>query len=172
MHPPLFVRALKKAERQALEAARRSRDAFSARRSRIVLLSAAGSEAAEIAESLGCATQTVRNALHAFNAQGLASLQRESNRPKSARPALDEAKRERLSVLLKESPRAFGKERSHWTLELVAEVAHQEGLTPQKLSAESVRTALKRLGLSFARTKRWIGSPDPAYTRKKSGATL
>jgi transposase len=172
MHPPLFSRALIKAERRALEAARRSRDAFSARRSRIVLLSAAGSEATQIAENLGCAPQTVRNALHAFHAEGLASLKRQSNRPKSAKPALDEAKRERLSILLKESPRAFGKERSDWTLELVAQVAHEEGLSAQRLSAESVRVALKRLGLSFARAKRWIGSPDPAYARKKSGATL
>jgi transposase len=115
--------------------------------------------------------QTVRDALHSFNAKGLAALERQSNRPKSAKPVLDETKRERLDVLLKESPRAFGKEHTAWTLELVARVAHEQGLTAKRLSAESVRTALKRLGLGWSRAKHWIGSPDPAYARKKSGAT-
>lgn len=127
-----------------------------------------GQRVSGIAERLGCAKQSVRNALHAFNAQGIKALERDSNRPKTVKPALDEKKRERLSVLLKESPRAFGKERSTWTLELAAQVAHEQGLTQSRLNRESVRVALKRLGLNWSRAKAWIHSPDKAYRRKKS----
>lgn len=170
MHPCLFVRALSPAERRSLEAGRRSREAFVARRSQMVLASAAGRTVAEVAAGLGCAKQTVRDALRAFKARGLQAIKRQSNRPKSAAPVLNESKRERLGVLLLESPRAHGRERSVWTLELLAEVAHEQGLTPEKLSAETVRTALGRLGLGWRRARHWLGSPDPAYARKKSGA--
>ncbi len=84
---------------------------------------------------------------------------------------LDGAKRERLRALLHQSPRAFGHARSTWTLALLAEVAHAQGLSATVLSAETIRQALLRLGVSWRRAKRWLTSPDPAYARKKAGAT-
>jgi hypothetical protein len=35
------------------------------------------------------------------------------------------------------------------------------------MSGESIRRALKRLGVGWKRAKDWITSPDPAYARKK-----
>lgn len=69
------------------------------------------------------------------------------------------------------SPRHFGKPRSQWTLELVAEVSFAEGLTGHVVSDETIRLALQRLGTNWQRAKHWITSPDPAYARKKSNAT-
>jgi hypothetical protein len=65
----------------------------------------------------------------------------------------------------------FGKRTSVWTLDLVAEVAFAEGLTPRQVSGEAIRLVLKRLGINWQRAKRWITSPDPAYGRKKSDET-
>ena len=84
---------------------------------------------------------------------------------------LDGAKRERRRAILHQSPRAFGRAGSTWTLALLAQVAHEQGLSPTVLSPETIRQALVRLGVSWRRAKRWLTSPDPAYARKKTGAT-
>ena len=171
MKAPLFVRALTDAERHHLEAQLRSSDAFSVRRAQILLQSARGQTAKPIAENLGCSTQTVRNVLRAFHAEGLNCLSKQSNRPKTVKPTLDTAKEEQLHHLLHQSPRSFGKPTSVWTLGLVAQVSFEQGLTAQVLSDETVRRAMRRLGTNWKRAKRWISSPDPQYARKKSGVT-
>src|SRR5688572_30880025 len=114
MHPPIFVRELRGAERAQLEASRRSRSAFTMRRAQIVLRSAAGQPPRAIAAGLCCARQTVRNAIRAFNADGRAALTAGSSRPKSAAPVLDHTKRERLRAILHPSPRAFRQAKSTW----------------------------------------------------------
>jgi transposase len=171
MHPPIFVRELSGAERAQLEASRRSRSAFTMRRAQIVLSSAAGQPPRAIATGPGCARQTVRNAIRAFNAHGLAALTEGSSRPKSATRVLDGAKLERLRAILHQSPRAFGQARSTWTLTLLAQVAYEQGLSPAVLSDETIRQALLRLGVGWKRAKRWLTSPDPDYARKKVAAT-
>ncbi len=166
-----FVRALTAAERQQLQAGLRSADAFTLRRAQILLASASGQSPALIARSLGCTAHSVRNAIHAFAAQGTACLAEKSSRPKTARPILDAALGESLRHLLHHSPRTFGKERSTWTLTLLAQVCHDKGYAPRVLSIETVRLAVKRLGVSWRRAKHWITSPDPAYARKKKRVT-
>ncbi|HEX6015448.1 MAG TPA: helix-turn-helix domain-containing protein [Geminicoccaceae bacterium] len=167
MHPPIFVREPSGAERAQLEAGLRAPSAFTVRRARIVLLSAAGRRPSEIAPGLCCAVQTVRNGIRAFNAAGLAALTAGSPRPRSAAPVLDGAKRERRRALLHQSPRAFGQPRSTWTLALLARVAHAQGLSATVLSPETIRQALLRLGGNGRRAKHGLTSPDPAYARKK-----
>jgi transposase len=167
----MYVRAFTPEEGQQLTAGLRSSDAFTLRRCQILLASARGQRPATIARNLGCATQSVRNALHAFDTHGLASVHAQSRRPKRTRLVLDAAKREQLRTLLHQSPRTFGKPRSTWTLALAAEGCWQQGLTPYQVSLENIRQALKRLGVRWQRAKSWITSPDPQYARKKSGAT-
>jgi transposase len=171
MKPPLFVRPLTDAERAALRAGLRSPDAFTLRRSQILLASADGLRPAQIAERLGCATQSIRNAIRAFAAEGTGCLEPKSHRPKSVRPELDDAACQRLRALLHRSPRDFGKATSLWTLALAAEVAHAEGIIARPVSDETIRQAIKRLGVGWKRAKTWITSPDPAYLRKKGRAT-
>ena len=170
MHPPIFVRELSEAERPQLEASLRAVSAFTVRRAQIVLLSAAGRPPRTIAQGLCCAAQTVRNAIRAFNRTGLVALTAGSPRPKNAAPALDQAKLEQLRAILHQSPRAFGQARSTWTLALLAQVAHEQGLSATVLSQETIRRALRRLEVGWKRAKRWLTSPDPAYARKKVAA--
>jgi hypothetical protein len=54
---------------------------------------------------------------------------------------------------------------------MAAEVSFEEGLTKERVSGETVRATLARLGVRWERAKRWITSPDPQYQRKKGGAT-
>jgi transposase len=171
MKPPTFVRPLLDSERQAIHAGLRSPDAFTLRRAQILLQSAGGRPPAQIADSLGRATQTVRNAIRAFRAAGLDCLNQRSHRPASARAELDGIACERLRALLHRSPRDFGKPTSLWTLGLVAHVASAQGITSRPMSRESVREALVRMGIGWKRAKRWITSPDPAYLRKRGRAT-
>ena len=74
---------------------------------------------------------------------------------------------EPLRALLHQSPRTFGKPTSLWTLDLAAEVSFEEGLTPERVSGETIRATLVRLGVRWKRAKHWITSPDPEYARKK-----
>jgi transposase len=171
MGTPSFIRPLAPDEHRAIKAGLRSPEAFVLRRCQILLAGAEGLRPSLIAARLGCASQTLRNAIRAFAAEGLDCLPRKSNRPKSSRPELDDARCERLRALLHRSPRDFGKPTSLWTLALAAEVAHAEGLTARPVSDETIRQALIRLGVGWKRAKTWITSPDPAYLRKKGRAT-
>jgi hypothetical protein len=72
MKSPRFVRPLSENERTALQLGLRSRDAFRLRRCQILLTSDQGHRPAHLAALLGCATQTVRNAIRAFASHGLA----------------------------------------------------------------------------------------------------
>ena len=58
MKPPIFVRKLSKEERKRLEAGLRSKDAFTLRRSQMLLTSSRGEHVPQIAENLGCGQQT------------------------------------------------------------------------------------------------------------------
>ena len=171
MRVPIYVRPLTDAEREQVEAGLRSPDAFVVRRCQILLASARGEPPAQIARQVGCGDQTVRNALHAFNARGLAALRPGSRRAKTIHRAFSPAAAERLRALLHQSPRTFGKPTAVWTLDLAAEVSVERGLTTERVSDETIRMTLKRLGIGWQRAKRWITSPDPEYARKKVPAT-
>src|SRR4029434_1590650 len=118
MKPPIYVRTVTDEERTQLEAARRTSNAFRVRRAQIVLASARGLSPKPIAQLVGCAVQTVRNVIHAFNAQGLACARKQSTRTKSVEPTLNATNCERLQHILHQSPRTYGKPTGVWTLAL------------------------------------------------------
>jgi biotin operon repressor len=109
MKTPLFVRTFSLDEQAKIEAGLRSSDAFTLRRCQILLASSRRICTSSIAKNLGCATQTVRNAIHAFEQRGVDCLQQESSRPKTVQAQFDQAKCEELRAMLHKSPRIFGK---------------------------------------------------------------
>ena len=171
MQAPLFVRPLTQQEQAELEAGRRSSQGFTVRRSQMMLASAQGKSTPTIARLIGCSDQTVRNAICDFQQRGLAALQPKSSRPHTTHEVFDEEGRERLRALLHQSPRTFGKKTSIWTLELAAEVSFTIGIASRPISGETIRNALKLLGVRWKRAKHWITSPDPDYVRKKNVGT-
>lgn len=154
-----------------MEAGLRSSDAFTLRRCQILLASSRGERATHIARSLSCDDQTVRNAIKAYNHKGVSALQEGSSRPRTIHAAFTQESAQALRGLLRRSPREVGKDTSVWTLELAAEVSFETGLTRERVSAETVRATLERLGVRWLRAKEWIASPDPQYARKKSVET-
>jgi transposase len=160
-------------ERQQLAAALRWSDAFTLRRAQLVLASARGERAPQIAHALGCHDHTVRAAIVAFKARGLAALRRSSSVPHTLPHKVVTAEQvARLRALLHRSPRDFGHDTSLWTLDLAADEAARQGITPRRVSGETIRAVLAQQGVRWLRAKRWISSPDPAYARKKANATV
>lgn len=141
------------------------------RRCHILLASARGDTTTVIAQAVGCSPQAVRNVLRAFETRGLAVVTMQSRRPHAAAKVFDAERSERLKALLHQSPRQYGKARSTWTLALAAEVCVEQGVTAERVSLETIRDALKRLGVGWRRAKTWITSPDPQYGLKKTGVT-
>src|SRR5215210_8397166 len=104
-----------------------------------------GKSPPKIARDLGCASQTVRNAIRAFDERGLDALTPGSSRPKRVHAAFDEQSAEALRQMLQRSPREFGRESSLWTLEMAADAAFEEGLSSERVSGETIRATLSRL---------------------------
>lgn len=171
MKPPIFVRTLSEEEYETLRQGLRSSDSFVLRRSQILLASARGEHPPRIAGNLGCGSQTVRNAIHGFNERGLDALKPGSSRPRHLRTAFDEQGARTLREILHQDPRNFGKEDTFWTLEYAAQVSFEQGITQRRVTGETIRATLNRLGVRWERAKRWIESPDPEYARKKGLAT-
>jgi transposase len=135
----------------------------------MLLASSRREEVPQIAKNLGCGQQTVRDAIHDFNARDVEALMAKSSRPRRTRDAFDEDSAEALRGLLHRCPREFGHQSSLWTLEMAAEVAFEEGITQRRVSGETIRATLSRLlGVKWQRAKSWITSPDPLYERKKT----
>jgi transposase len=171
MRKPIFTRAITESERKELESGLRSRDAFVLRRCQILLMSSRGKIAREISKALGCDGETVRQVIKGFNEKGVEVLKRGSSRPKRIHSAFGERDAEKLKHFLHQSPRNFGKPTSLWTLDLAADVSFDEGLTRERVSDETIRATLLRMGVNWKRAKKWISSPDPAYARKKKRET-
>lgn len=172
MRTPIYVRPFTDTEQQALQEGLRSSKAFVLRRGQSLLASARGQPAQDIATTLGCDDQTVRNAIHTFNARGLAALQRGSSAPHHTPHAVfDPDRRAQLRALLHQSPRTFGKPTSVWTLRLAADVAYAQGIIPRPVSGETIRHALAALKTRWTRATHCLTSPEPAYARKKNNAT-
>lgn len=168
MKPIKYVRELKEKERGELKKGLRSGDGFVLRRSQILIASSEGKSITEIMERVGCGKDTVRRAIDGFNEKGLEALKEGSKIAHNLRRAFTEETEKKLKEILHKSPREYEKDSSLWTLKLLAEVCFEEGLTKEKVSGETIRNTLRRLGISWKRAKHWITSPDPHYEHKKS----
>jgi hypothetical protein len=76
--------------------------------------------------------------------------------------------RDRLRELVHESPRTYGKPRSTWTLQLLADVCFETGIVDRPVSASTVHRELRRMKVRWKRSKLWAPSPDPQYALKKA----
>jgi Winged helix-turn helix len=171
MRRPIMVRPLLDAERTQVKAGLRSSAAFTVRRCQILLASAAGQTAPQIAAALRGSDQPVRTAIPAFHQHGLASLSPGSARPHPIQPAFPPLAAERLRPLLPRSPRAFGPPTRRWTLDRLADGSVAHGLTTTRVSGEPVRATLARQGIPGQRATRWSTSPDPQDAHTPAAVT-
>src|SRR3954465_13560828 len=129
MKPPIFIRSLTEEERMQLEADRRIAEACRVRRAQIIRASARRLSPKPIAQLVGCAVQTVRNVIHAFNNEGVARSRKQSNRPKTAEPTPDAPHCERGGHILHQLPRTYGASTEVWTLALATKPSASQGGT-------------------------------------------
>jgi len=99
---------LSESERAALRQGLRTPDAFRLRRCQILLASDHAQVPSRIAAALGCSSQSVRKALRAFAADGLACLDPKPKTPKTIHLRWPRERDEDLRALLHQSPRNCG----------------------------------------------------------------
>ena len=169
---PLYARELTDEEREVLHQSLKSSNGFTVRRSQMLLMSADEHlKVDEIGRRVGCHGQAVRQAIHAFHREGLSCLQPKAKGNPTDRRALDDAAREQLRELIRHSPRDLGYETSLWTLDLLAQVCCEQGITVKQVTGETIRATLVTMDINWRRVKHFINSPDPHYIVKKSDAT-
>lgn len=151
-------------ERAELEAAQRQRRSVRHwRRYQAVLLRAAGTPLAVVAQTLGCCEDSVTNWTNAWRAHGVAGV-REGRHAGAAR-RLDAAGEQRLGELLTSDPQTLGYAATGWTVPLLRTELAQGGWAA---SERTIRRTLHRLGWRWKRPQFVLGRPDPAYAEKKS----
>jgi transposase len=140
----------------------------------MVVCSWEGQRVRQIAHTLGCHPQTVRDWLHAFNERGLEGL---GMKPGSGRkPRLTEQERSIILALVKAPPP--GKPTyelsgelaapdpdavSEWTLDALTAAARDRGI---HVARSQVRRIFRREGVRWRRTRLWATSKDPDFVPK------
>ena len=151
MKPPIFVRTLSNEERKRLEAGLRSKDAFTLRRSQMLLASSRGDEVPQIAENLGCGQQTGCATPSTTTSTSVVACCRLSllalRVPKEPAPPPPPPPPSSMGTAPSgcescSPPPPEGVRQGHsslWTLEMAAQVAFEEGLTQRRrVSGETI----------------------------------
>jgi transposase len=175
MSQPVRARRLSEDEgRCLLRLVRRGKhESIRVRRALIVMASASGTTVPAIARLVAADEDTVRDVIHAFNAEGLACLgpRWAGGRPRRITDA-------DTAVIVKTAttrPRKHGLPFTHWSIrKLAAYLAGRYGRTdPRWAPARRVRIGRERLrqilharGITFQRTRTWKESHDPDLETK------
>src|SRR5438094_702284 len=152
MRPPdVFVRELSPREGSRLRSiSRKAKYQSKRQRAMILLASATGMSAPQIAELVRSDESHVRKVIHAFNEEGLHSLDPDyrAARPRKTTPE----QRERIGAGARTRPDHQGVPLTRWSLPKLA--AHLAGMGVS-LSEEALRQTLIGAGLSHQRTRSW-----------------
>ena len=160
--PEVFVRELSPEEGARLKSISRKAKYQSKRQRAIILLaSATGMSASQIAAMARTDESHVRKVIHAFNAEGFSSLDPDyrGGRPKKTTPE----QRDQIIAVARARPDTQGVALTRWSLAKLAE--HLTGLGIA-LCEEALRQTLRTAGLSHQRTRSWKWSPDPDFAEK------
>jgi transposase len=169
MPKALYVRELTSEEREQQRGGLRWSCAITVRRSQISLMNSEEHlTARQIAARLRCSDQGAREALRAFEQEGVGCLHAKSHRKHHLQTKFSPTGLERLAGLVHQSPRQYGYANSLWSLTQLAEGRFKEGLSSETVSYETVRQALKKLDIDWRRARQHITSPDPHDERKKA----
>jgi transposase len=161
--PEVFVRPVTMTEGRRLQRiGRTAKDPVKLRRAIVVLMSAQGQSAPDIAHLLDCSPEYVRGVIHAFNESGFAALD-----PKwsGGRPTtISEQARRQICLIARCCPRDLGLAFSTWSLTKLAEYLAVAGIA--RISRESIRQILHAGGINWLATKTWKASTDPQFLEK------
>ena len=159
----VYVRDLIKQEKNELNKAAKSSNAFTKDRAKIILLSSEKLFAKQIAEKLSCEERKVRKSIKDFNSKGLPALQR--GKAKGAVPKFDDIKKKIILMHFSKTPMSFGYHFTTWTLPRFAKHLIEYKVV-ESISIETLRQILMKSGARLERSKRWQYSPDKDFHKK------
>jgi transposase len=162
--PSVFVRELSPAEGAQLKRIARTATHFARRqRAQILLASAAGMGAAQIAQVVGSDENQVRRVIHEFNLAGFESLRPHvgGGRP----PTITQPTRDRIVAIAGACPRRYGIPLTRWSLRQLRRYLLRRRIV-SAISVEGLRQVLRAARVSWQRTRTWKTSPDPDYEAK------
>jgi transposase len=160
--PEVFVRELSPEEGARLKSiSKRAKYQFKRQRAIILLASATGMSAPQIAAMARTDESHVRKVIHAFNEQGFESLDPDYRGGRPTKTTLEQ--RDRIVAVARARPDTQGVPLTRWSLAKLSE--HLAGLGIA-LCAETLRLTLRAAGLSHQRTRSWKWSPDPDFVPK------
>jgi transposase len=169
MAEPVRARRLTDQEGQRLtQIVRRGKgSSIRVRRATMIMASASGTPVAAIARLVAADEDTVRDVIHAFNAQGLDALdpQWAGGRPR----LITDDDLELIVATATTRPSTHGLPFTHWSVrKLAAHLAqcdhrcpHPEAGHRVRIGRERLRVLLREHGISFQRTRTWKESTDP-----------
>ena len=166
--PSVFSRAITPEEREHLETASRSNNAFAKERAKIILLSSQGNPTQEICTKTGREKRSVLAAIHAFNRKGFASLE-PVKRP-GRKPVFTLEQRAKIIQTVNTEPRLIGMNFTTWSLHKLRDYVVNNDIVPT-ISIEHLRQVLKRGNKKFKKSRKWCYSNDPDFAKKNSKLT-
>jgi putative transposase len=143
-----------------LQVYRSGRDVRVARRAHVILLWTDGWTWQEIQEALYCSTDLIVETLRCFANGGVTAVLERSCEPPVIPAWLLKVK----TWLTTKTPQDFGYFRTRWSCEIVANLLAWE--TGVRLSGETIRRGLKKLGFVWRRPRPVVGPTDPQYAEK------
>jgi transposase len=162
--PSVFVRELQPQEGAQLKRIARTAKQFARRqRAQILLASASGMSAPQIAAVVRTDKNQVRRVIHEFNTLGMESLRPfvGGGRPR----VIDQPTRDRVVAIALACPRLYGEPLNRWSLRRLRRYLLRRRIVRQ-LSVEGLRQILHAAGVTWQRTRTWKTSPDPDYEAK------
>lgn len=164
----LFVRPITIEEgNDLLRFVRHGRNITNSRRAEVILASAQGMKAKDIAANYHFDLQHVRLIIRLFNEGGIEAIKakKRPGRP----PEFTLEQQSALVELALVPPRIMGLPFTQWSLAKLREEAIRRKIV-DGVCIETIRTILEKHGVSYQRTKTWKESNDPEFEAKKNGS--
>ena len=162
----LYVRDIRMAEGRKLQRLVRSgSNRITMRRAQVILASAQGSKAPDIARRLYFSEDHVRTLIKAFNAEGLAAME-----PKYGGGRPPKFSEEQRSLILETAlcpPDLLGRPFTRWSLAKLRDFLVGERIV-KSIGIETLRQMLKGAKIKLRRTKTWKECNDPKLASKKN----
>lgn len=159
----VYVHALTQEEIGVLKRATKSNNAFKRDRARILLLSSKGYFARQIAESVGCEGRKVRNAIKAYNENGLNAL--EKGKAKGAKPKFTNEQKAKMLEIASTDPVKLGLHFTTWSLRKLKRY-FEDRTVVESISIVTIRSLFKSEGMHWKKSKRFQYSNDPNFAKK------
>jgi transposase len=161
--PSAFVRKIAEEERQELEKATKSNNAFTKERAKIILYSAAGMKTSEICKKMQREKRSILEAIKKFNEKGLACLER--GKTTGRKPKFTKEQKAKMIETVNTEPRKLGKNFTAWSLPKLKQYFIENKIV-EYISVEAVRYILKKGNKRYKKSRKWLYSNDPNFAKK------